>query len=161
VHLLANTNVIIVFAATFFRLLHYKWVLTNSHLLKINNGNMTEWTPVRSVIIRVINKIGRPHSGSPICLITSITDQIGWHEVLLPINYIYNKIRERKRRKPTGERIDNSFICEIRFKKSARSVAYCPITSAWRVHCPITLSNCPINAQIMAGDSQSDSRILL
>ena len=85
----------------------------------INNGNRTEWSPIRSVIIRVINKIGRPRSGSPICLITSmITDRIGRHEVLLPINHIYNKIRERKRRKRTGEGIDNSFICEIRLKKS-------------------------------------------
>ena len=72
------------------------------------------WSPIRSVIIRVINKIGRPRSGSPICLITSmITDRIGRHEVLLPINHIYNKIRERKRRKDTGEGIDNGFICEI------------------------------------------------
>ena len=26
----------------------------------IYNGNRTEWGPIRSVIIRVINKIGRP-----------------------------------------------------------------------------------------------------
>ena len=46
----------------------------------IGNGNRTEWSPIRSVIIRVINKIGRPRSGSPICLITNmITDQIGRH----------------------------------------------------------------------------------
>ena len=32
------------------------------------DGNRTEWSPIRSVIIRVINKIGRPGSGSPICL---------------------------------------------------------------------------------------------
>ena len=38
----------------------------------ISNGNRTEWRPIRSVIIRVINKIGRPRSGSPICLITSM-----------------------------------------------------------------------------------------
>ena len=39
----------------------------------ISNGNRTEWSPVRSVIKRVINKIGRPRSGSPICLnITSM-----------------------------------------------------------------------------------------
>ena len=38
-----------------------------------------------------------------------ITDRIGRHEVLLPINHIYNKIRERKGRKRTGEGIDNSF----------------------------------------------------
>jgi len=44
----------------------------------IHNGNRTEWSPIWSVIIRVINKIGRPRSGSPICLITSmITDRIG------------------------------------------------------------------------------------
>ena len=28
----------------------------------VNNGNRTEWSPIRSVIIRVINKIGRPMS---------------------------------------------------------------------------------------------------
>ena len=59
----------------------------------ISNGNRTEWSPIQSVIIRVINKIGRPRSGSPICLITSmITDRIGRHEVLLPINHNFNKI---------------------------------------------------------------------
>ena len=84
----------------------------------INNGNRTEWSPIRSVTIQVINKIGRPRSGSPICLITSvITDRIGRQEVLLPIKHIYNNIRERKRRKRTGEGIDNRFICEIRKKE--------------------------------------------
>ena len=29
------------------------------------NGNRTAWSPIRSLIIRVINKIGRPRSGSP------------------------------------------------------------------------------------------------
>ena len=37
------------------------------YIRKNNNGNRTEWSPVRSVIIRVINKIERPRSGSPIC----------------------------------------------------------------------------------------------
>ena len=56
--------------------------------MNINNGNGTEWSPIWSVIIRVINK-----SGSPICLITSmITDRIGRHEVLLSINHNFNKI---------------------------------------------------------------------
>ena len=60
---------------------------------KHSNGNRTEWSPIRSVIIRVINKIGRPRSGSPICLITSmIADRIGRHKVLLPINHNFNKI---------------------------------------------------------------------
>ena len=65
----------------------------NNNRIIISNGNRTEWSPIRSVIIRVINKIGRPLSGSPICLITSmITDRIGRHEVLLPINHNFNKI---------------------------------------------------------------------
>ena len=43
--------------------------------------------------IRVINKIGPLHSGSLICLITSVTtDRIGRHEVLLLINHSYNKL---------------------------------------------------------------------
>ena len=37
----------------------------------VDSGNNTEGSPIRSVIIRVINKIGRPRNGSPICLITS------------------------------------------------------------------------------------------
>ena len=79
-------------------------------MLPVYNGNRTEWSPIRSVIIRMINEIGRPRSGNPICLITSmITDRIEGHEVLLPINHIYNKIRERKGRKRTGEGIENSF----------------------------------------------------
>ena len=50
------------------------------------NGNRTEWSPIQSVIIQVINKIGQSRSRGLICLITSmITDQIGWCEVLVPI----------------------------------------------------------------------------
>ena len=42
------------------------------------NGNRTEWSPIQSVIIQVIEKIGCPQSRSPIHLITSvITDRIG------------------------------------------------------------------------------------
>ena len=63
-------------------------VLKRRVIAAISNGNRTEWSPIRSVII-----LGRPRSGSPICLITSmITDGIGRHEVLLPINHNFNKI---------------------------------------------------------------------
>ena len=68
--------------------------LKNKNLLLMVTGLRS---PIRSVIIRVINKIGRPRSGSPICLITSmITDRIGRHEVLLPINHNLNKIFEER-----------------------------------------------------------------
>ena len=54
----------------------------------ISDGNRTEWIPIRSATILVINKIRRAPRGSPICLITSmITDRIGQYEVLLPINH--------------------------------------------------------------------------
>ena len=57
--------------------------------IAVSNGNRTEWSPIRSVIKRVSKKIGRPHSGSPICLIMSmITDRIGLHS----INHNFNKI---------------------------------------------------------------------
>ena len=50
------------------------------NLKLIYNGNKTEWSPILSVIIRVINKID--------LLITSvITDRIGRQEVLVPINH--------------------------------------------------------------------------
>ena len=59
----------------------------------ILNSNRTEWSPIRSLIIRVINKIGRPRSGSPIRLTTStIADLIGRYEILLPINLNFDKI---------------------------------------------------------------------
>ena len=81
----------------------------------------------------MINKIGGPRSGSPICLITSmITGRIGRLEVLLPINHNFNKICD----------ILDSFFnqntrnSEIFFASSekkkpfkcARDGAYCPIT---------------------------------
>ena len=37
----------------------------------VSNANRTEWSFIRFVIIRVINKIGRLRSDGPICLITS------------------------------------------------------------------------------------------
>ena len=99
----------------------------------ISNGNRTEWSPIQSVIIRVINKIGRPRSGSPICLITSmITDRIGRHEVLLPINHNFNKISDI-----IGyflhQNTRNSKFCFASSEKKepfkcALDGAYCPIT---------------------------------
>ena len=98
----------------------------------ICNGNRTEWSPIRSVIIRVINKIGRPRSGSPICLITSmITDRIGRHEVLLPINHNFNKICNIIAYF-LNQNTRNSKVCFAGSEKKkpfkrARDGAYCPI----------------------------------
>ena len=73
-----------VFQGQYLTSLSINYVAINKDLEKsplqlywINNGNRTEWSPIRSVIIQVLEKIGPPHSGSPICLITSmITDRI-------------------------------------------------------------------------------------
>ena len=111
----------------------------------ISNGNRTEWNPIRSVIIRVINKIGRPRSGSPICLITSmITDWIGRHEVLLPINHNFNKICDT-----IGyflnQNTRNSKSCFASSEKkshlSARLMARTVQLLRHDAYCPIKLSN--------------------
>ena len=62
-----------------------------SPLTSILNGNCTEWSPIRSVIIRVIH-------GRPICLNTSmIIDRIGRHDwVLLPITALFTNMRTLK-----------------------------------------------------------------
>ena len=56
----------------------------------IYNSNRTEWSPIRSVIIRVINKIGRPRSGSPICLSrvwleTELDDTMSCYQLIITI----------------------------------------------------------------------------
>ena len=111
----------------------------------------------------MINKIGRPRSGSPICLITStITDRIGRHEVLLPINHNFNKICNI-----IGyflnQNTRNSKFCFASSEKKkpfkrARDGAYCPDYLGMT---RTVLLNCPIKAEIMAVDSQSDLTILL
>ena len=84
--------------------------LTESTL--ISNGNRTEWSPIGSVIIRVINKIGRPRSGSPICLITTKF-------------VIYRALFKSKHKK-----FQEFFASNEKKKpfKHARDGAYCPIT---------------------------------
>ena len=55
-----------------------------SRLTLISNGNWNERCPIRSVIIRVINKIVRPKRESDLLIKSMIIDRlIGQHEVLL------------------------------------------------------------------------------
>ena len=62
---------------------------------KISNGNRTEWSPIRSVIIRVITKLTAQRE-SDLFITSMITDRIGRHEVLLPINHKNYTFREKK-----------------------------------------------------------------
>ena len=111
-------------------MLEYDWFLT-AHIygLILLSNSKTVLLPL--LILRVINKIGRPRSGSPICLITSmITDRIGRHEVLLLINHNFNKICDI-----IGyflhQNTRNSTICFASIEKKpfkrALDGAYCPI----------------------------------
>ena len=54
----------------------------------VDNGKRTEWNLIRSVIIQVINIIGRRRSG----ITRMVTDRVGRHEILLPIIHNCNKI---------------------------------------------------------------------
>ena len=129
----------------------------------ISNGNRTEWSPIRSVIIRVINKIGRPRSGSPICLITSmITDRIGRHEVLLPINHNFNEICDIIGYfLNQNTRNSEIFIASSEKKSHLSARVMARILSNYLGMTRTVLLNCPIKAEIRAAESQSDLTILL
>ena len=62
-------------------------IFTPVTILLLYNGNITECVQIRSVIIRVINKIERPAAKrkSDLLLRSMITDWIGRHNVMLPI----------------------------------------------------------------------------
>ena len=99
----------------------------------INNGKRTEWSPIRSEILGVINinNIGRPRSGGPICFIRSIiTDRIGLHSFLLPINQNHYNFQKKK------------YIpfCERAFNFNANYPKL--VKYHWRRHC-LMLQICP------------------
>ena len=86
---------------------------------------------IRSVIIRVINKIGRPGSGSPNCLIMSmITDGIGRHKILFSINHNCNKILEKPRQSKTCWRCIT--ICHHCDKKVTLNLTFLGILSRFQ-----------------------------
>ena len=120
---------------------------------QINNGNRTEWRPIRSVIIRV---------WSPICLIMStIIDWIGWHKVLSPINHNDNKICDIlvvfffliK----TKEILRVFLIAVKKKKKEVRN----RVLSNYLGMTHTVLLHCPVGAEIRTVHGQSDVRILL
>ena len=54
-------------------------------IIVIISGNRTEWSSIRSVIIRVITK-SDDQRASDLFITSIITDRIGRHQVLLPIS---------------------------------------------------------------------------
>ena len=90
-----------------------------------------------------------------------ITDRIGRHGVLLPINHNFNKICDIKGYL-LNQNTRNSVIfiasSETKIYLSARVMARTVQLLRHDAYCPI---NCPIKAEIRAVDSQSDLTILL
>ena len=105
---------------------------------------------MRSVIIRVINKIEQPTKReSDLLIMSMITEWILRQDVLLPINQNYKK--NSRNEQPSIERwtiIKRRFECwkpsnplKTVHRNSAHKMTRIVQLQAWRVHCPI-------NAQI-------------
>ena len=114
-------------------------IISNSNWTEwstIHSDNRTEWNPIRSVIIRVSNKIGRPRGGTLICLITGmITEWIGRHKVLLPMNHNHYYFRDNK--------CTSFFVKSFLKYLSMIGKCNCPISGirlqpTIRFHCPIS-----------------------
>ena len=67
-------------------------VFENKKIHFISNGNRTEWSPLRSVIIRVIKKIRQSRRGSPICLIMSMITDLSTLDISPPANVLKKMI---------------------------------------------------------------------
>ena len=115
---------------------------------QVNNGNRNEQSPIRSVIIQVINKIAQQHGGSPICLIMSmITDRIERHENLLPINHNYIRICDFLGFfKSKHKKFSKCFLLAVKKKRHVLS-NYLGMTYTVLLPCPISAEISTINSQ--------------
>ena len=115
---------------------------------QVNNGNRNEQSPIRSVIIQVINKIAQQHGGSLICLIMStITDRIERHENLLPINHNYIRICDFLGFfKSKHKKFSKSFLLAVNKKRHVLS-NYLGMTYTVLLPCPISAEISTINSQ--------------
>ena len=127
-------------------------VRTLKHLVR--NNSRTEWSPIRSLIIRVRNKIIRPQKGESDLLITTmITDRIGRHDVRSPINQNYEKIWEEEKisnhpflqKKNRKLQLTRRKMRQQRAHMTCHTNAYCAITlaplQAWCIHCLLVLKS--------------------
>ena len=111
----------------------------------IYNSNSTEWRPIRSVIVRVIDKIGRPRSGiliswSWVWLKTELDDTKLFYQLIKTMT----KLEKENRHHSYVFTKKNSIKCAL----TGRAYdAYCPPTSRHDVsnvllHCAITSMTC-------------------
>ena len=99
----------------------------------IGNGNRTEWSPIRSVIIRVINKI----RGSPICLIIACEQALclekqnseeregkGWERAC-------RQTFEAAIQPPCNYPVDHLSVRSLSVNQGCRSLAFQAIRPCW------------------------------
>ena len=128
-----------------------------SQLFHICKSDRTEWSPVRSVIRRVMNKNRTTAIRESDLLITNmITDRIGRHDILLQIHQIYDRIWERNltsvirfhqkkkqltRRNARQQRAHMTRSVHLhRHDVLTVPLSYYTVQlQAWRVHCPISV----------------------
>ena len=65
---------------------------------------MTDWSPIQSVIIRVITKSDDRATGGRLFITTTITERIGRHEVLSQIYHKNYNFREKRNNQIMKER---------------------------------------------------------
>ena len=118
----------------------------------INNGSMTVWSPIHSVIIRVINKIGWQQSESPSCQCECDYREIGWQAVLLPINQNCNNIWGKTRHLLYVFIRKQLLTPWNAWQQLAQTMLLVHVhkhdKSTVLLHCPITSIDCPIGTQI-------------
>ena len=90
-----------------------------------------------------------------------ITDRIGQHKVLLPINHTFNKICDIQGSFfDLNTRNSKIFLASSK-KKSHLRACMRRVLSNYLGMTSTVLLNCPLKAEIRAGDSKLDLRILL
>ena len=112
----------------------------------ISNGKRTEWSPIRSVIVPVINKIGR------VWLQTELDDMKFSYQLIITLKKLwYTRLFFKSKHKKF----------QIFFASSEENSHLSARVMARTVHLLRHDAYCPIKAEIRAVDSQSDLTILL
>ena len=108
------------------------WILQqNVASLAVNNGNRTVWSPIWSVLIRMIYKIGRPRSGSPICLIASVISICFLPQYSTPKKVFISRAWTKSWHKERASVVYNFLaIWLVYFPKSASLIGY---YIAWQI----------------------------
>ena len=81
---------------------------------KINNGNRTERSPIRSVIVQVITKVGRPRSRSVLSNYTGMTRTVQFYYISTEIYSLKSHVVNFRSEISSGQSEERTtfFTCE-------------------------------------------------